>query len=99
MIIKKREIGVTMNQINVITNNSYKGNNANKLKDKKFRSNVWGTYAQWNSVGKVIKSGSKGVKCVYVKQVDNKDDVEFKTYTLFNSEQTTKKYYTLSKVA
>ncbi len=87
---------------NTKTGDWYTGGNAGHLilvrKEKKYKSNVWGTFLQWKEEGKIVSKGEHGYKIMrpVTKKTGDFDDngneeiVNVrKFYKVFNEEQTT----------
>ena len=99
---KKKMILVKDLPTNTKTGVWYTGGNAGHLigarKEKKYKSNIWGTFLQWKDEGKVVSKGEQGYKIMrpVTKKTGDFDDngneeiVNVrKFYKVFNEEQTT----------
>lgn len=87
-------------QINAMTREAYEGRNqAELLADKarkKYNSNEWATFLQFNQMGRKIKKGSRGVSIFKgFKQFEDEKDGKRRTVsrpvgfaTVFNLDQT-----------
>ena len=100
---KKKMILVKDLPTNTKTGVWYTGGNAGHLigarKEKKYKSNIWGTFLQWKDEGKVVSKGEQGFKIMrpVTKTLDELDDEGNeqeipvrKYYKVFNEEQTEK---------
>ena len=80
----------------------YTGGNAGNLlvarKEKKYKSNIWGTFLQWKDKGRIVTKGEHGYKIMrpvtkkLVELDDEGNEQEIpvrKFYKVFNEEQTT----------
>lgn len=85
---------------NVITKKTYNGINTIILGMSGFKSQYWGTYKQWLSLGAQVTKGSKGTHIIYYSPVERGSKVTeagevkeysyiLKSYTVFNAEQVT----------
>ena len=85
---------------NVITKKTYNGINTIILGMSGFKSQYWGTYKQWLSLGAQVSKGSKGTHIIYYSPVERGSKVTeagevkeysyiLKSYTVFNAEQVT----------
>ena len=90
-------------QINVKTRTAYQGNNQESLavvcNEKNYKSQLWGTFDQWKTLGRMVSKGQKGVSIFHpatrhTGKLD-KDGNEIvmnvrKYWRIFNEEQTEK---------
>lgn len=85
---------------NVITKKTYNGINTIILGMSGFKSQYWGTYKQWLSLGAQVTKGSKGTHIIYYSPVERGSKVTeagevkeysyiLKSYTVFNADQVT----------
>ena len=85
---------------NVITKKTYNGINTIILGMSGFKSQYWGTYKQWLSLGAQVSKGSKGTHIIYYSPVERGSKVTesgevkeysyiLKSYTVFNADQVT----------
>ena len=85
---------------NVITKKTYNGINTIILGMSGFKSQYWGTYKQWLSLGAQVTKGSKGTHIIYYSPVERGSKITeagevkeysyiLKSYTVFNAEQVT----------
>jgi len=67
----QRMFGDTIDAINSVTNNRYRGINQLMLSftstSKKYKNNIWASYKQWQSIGGQVKKDSKGTGIVFYK--------------------------------
>lgn len=72
-----------MSAVNAITGNEYSGHNAATLS-----TGTWATFAQWRSVGKMVRKGEKGTAIMNRIAVDEDGNRRFTGYSyVFNSAQ------------
>ena len=83
-------------QLNIISKKPYTGGN-HKLLRNQYKSNKWGTFLQWKSIGFNINKGEKGTLCFrpLVKMITDDEGNKIqknirKYFTLFNKEQVTR---------
>ena len=85
---------------NVITKKTYNGINTIILGMSGFKSQYWGTYKQWLSLGAQVSKGSKGTHIIYYSPVERGSKLTeagevkeysyiLKSYTVFNADQVT----------
>lgn len=88
--------------INVISKKAYRGFNLMMLASSEYKSNVWGTYRQWQSKKGFVREGEKSTLITFWQFFDKKDKkgnavigtngkaqkIPFlRTYNVFNAEQ------------
>ncbi|MGH8549577.1 MAG: ArdC family protein [Methylococcales bacterium] len=78
--------------VNVVSERGYRGINVLVLwaraQDRGYKSEVWGTYRQWQAVGAQVRKGEHGTGIVYYKRITLSDHPRSSTETNDDSELT-----------